>query len=129
LRLKKRWKELADKVYERKASRLENRLHELTRASWDNADATRLCKRLTRHREELTRFLWEEKLEGTNNAAERALRPAVVMRKITGGSRSEAGAAAWARLASLIRTPDQRNLGVFDATKKLVMDYWAQRER
>jgi transposase len=129
LRLKKRWKELADKVYERKASRLENRLHELTRASWDNADATRLCKRLTRHREELTRFLWEEKLEGTNNAAERALRPAVVMRKITGGSRSEAGAAAWARLASLIRTSDQRNLGVFDATKKLVMDYWAQRER
>jgi hypothetical protein len=51
------------------------------------------------------------------------------MRKITGGSRSEAGAAAWAKLASLIRTSDQRNLGVFEATKKLVMDYWAQRGR
>jgi len=70
--------------------------------------------------------LWKEKLEGTNNAAERALRPAVVMRKITGGSRSESAAAAWAKLASLIRTSDQRNFGVFDATKKLVTDYWAR---
>jgi len=129
LRLKKRWQELPDNVYEMKASRLEDRLDELTRGTWENAHAARLCKRLTRHREELTRFLWEEKLEGTNNAAERALRPAVVMRKITGGSRSEAGAAAWAKLASLIRTSDQRNLGVFDATKKLVTDYWARAGR
>jgi hypothetical protein len=129
LRLKKRWEELPDNVYEMKASRLEDRLEELIQTPWEHADAARLCKRLTRHREELTRFLWNEKLEGTNNAAERALRPAVVMRKITGGSRSEAGAAAWAKLASLIRTSDQRNLGVFEATKKLVMDYWAQRGR
>jgi hypothetical protein len=129
LRLKKRWKELADNAYEMKASRLEERLEELIQTPWTHADAQRLCKRLTRHREELTRFLWEEKLEGTNNAAERALRPAVVMRKITGGSRSEAGAASWAKLASLIRTSDQRNLGVFEATKKLVTDYWAQRGR
>lgn len=39
----------------------------------------------------------------TNNAAERALRPAVAMRKITGGSRSKDAAAAWAKLASLLR--------------------------
>ena len=69
--------------------------------------------------------MWDEKLDGTNNAAERALRPAVVMRKITGGSRSQAGAAAWMKLASLLRTADQRGLGVYDATQKLVMDYWA----
>lgn len=125
LRLKKRWDELDDAHYEMKASRLEDRLDQLIASAPDHADAKRLCKRLTRHREELTRFLWEEKLDGTNNAAERALRPAVVMRKITGGSRSRAGAQAWMKLASLVRTADQRGLGVYDATKKLVLDYWA----
>ena len=64
----------------------------------------------------------DKDLEGTNNPAERALCPAVVMRKIIGGSRSRAGAQAWAKLASLLRTVDQRKLGVFQATKKLVMD-------
>jgi hypothetical protein len=125
LRLKKRWHELPDAQYEMKASRLEDRLDTLARSDCgDHADAKRLCKRLTRHRAELTRFLWQEKLDGTNNAAERALRPAVVMRKITGGSRSVSAAAAWAKLASLMRTADQRGLGVYEATKKLVMDYW-----
>jgi transposase len=122
---KKRWDQLEDQAYELRASRLEDRLDELMGGSWEHADADRLCKRLQRYRPELTRFLWEKKLEGTNNAAERALRPAVVMRKITGGNRSEAGAAAWAKLASLIRTADQKQLGVYEAMKKLVLEYWA----
>jgi hypothetical protein len=129
LKHKKRWGELDDAGYELVASRLEDRLDGLIATPCAHADARRLRKRLQRHRGELTRFLWEENLDGTNNAAERALRPAVVMRKITGGSRSVAGAAAWAKLASLLRTADQRGLGVYDATKKLVMDYWATRGR
>jgi hypothetical protein len=124
LRLKKRWDELPDGRYEMRASRLEDRLDQIARMEPEHADGKRLCKRLARHRGELTRFLWDEKLDGTNNAAERALRPAVVMRKITGGSRSPEAADAWAKLASLIRTADQRGLGVYDATKKLAMDYW-----
>ena len=125
LRLKKQWEQLERPEYEMKASRLEDRLEQLSIARWEHPDATRLGKRLSRYRGQLTRFLWDQKLEGTNNAAERALRPAVVMRKITGGSRSEDGAAAWATLASLLRTADQRGLGVYDATQKLILDYWA----
>lgn len=129
LRLKKRWDELEDAAYEMKASRLEDRLDQiLGEVSPDHpaihADARRLCKRLKRHRQEITAFLWERDLEGTNNAAERALRPAVVMRKITGGSRGSAGATAWAKLASLLRTADQMGMGVYDATKNLIMAYW-----
>lgn len=122
---KKRWAEMENNAYELKASRLEDRLDELTRTAWTHPDAVRLGKRLTRYRPELTRFLWDQKLDGTNNAAERALRPAVVMRKITGGNRSESGAIAWAKLASLIRTADQKKLGVYEATKKLIIEYWA----
>ena len=129
LRLKKRWSDLDHAKYEIKASRLEDRLDVLMKMTFEHADAQRLRKRLVRYREELTRFLWDEKLEGTNNAAERALRPAVIMRKITGGSRSKTGAAAWAKLASLLRTADQRKLGVYEATKKLVLDYWATGRR
>jgi hypothetical protein len=125
LRLKKRWSELADDKYEMKASRLEDRLDGLVKLDTEHADALRLRKRLKKHRKELTGFLWQKKLDGTNNAAERALRPAVVMRKITGGSRSLAAARAWAKVASLLRSADQRNLGVYDAAKKLIIDYWA----
>jgi transposase-like protein len=129
LRLKKRWKELPDAPYDRQASRLEDRLDALIATTHEHADAKRLCKRLVRYRAELTRFLWDEKLDGSNNAAERALRPAVIMRKITGGSRSNDGAVAWAKLASLLRTADQRKLGVYEATKKLILDYWATGRR
>jgi transposase-like protein len=129
LRLKKRWSELPDVPYEMKASRLEDRLDGLIRMNHEHADARRLCKRLVRCRADLTRFLWDQNLDGTNNAAERALRPAVIRRKITGGSRSESGAAAWAKLASLLRTADQQKLGVYEATKKLILDYWATGRR
>jgi transposase-like protein len=129
LRLKKRWSELANAQYEMKASRLEERLDAIVQIKSEHADAQRLGKRLVRYRAELTRFLWDPKLDGTNNAAERALRPAVIMRKITGGSRSTDGAAAWAKLASLLRTSDQRQLGVYHAAKKLVLDYWSSGRR
>jgi transposase len=135
LRLKKRWDELPDAQYELKASRLEDRLDAIIQTRPEHADvqehpdAQRLCKRLVRYRSELTRFLWDQKLDGTNNAAERALRPAVILRKITGGNRSHDGATAWAKLASLLRTADQREFGVYDATKKLILDYWVSGRR
>jgi hypothetical protein len=94
-------------------------------ASDGDPDARRLAGRLLRHRRQLTPFLWDEKLDGTNNAAERALRPAVVMRKVTGGSRSEEGARAWAVLASVLRTARQQGREAVAALKELMMRYWA----
>ena len=80
---------------------------------------------MQRHQRQLTAFLWDRHLDGTNNAAERALRPAVVMRKITGGSRSPAGAAAWAVVASVLRTARQQGRDVLGTLKQLLMDCWA----
>ncbi len=124
LRLKGERQKLKKAEYEGKTARLEQRLAVLARTVDPHPDVERLAKRLLRHQHELTRFLHDRKLEGTNNRAERALRPAVVLRKITGGNRSEAGAAAWAKLASLLATADQQKLGVYDATKKLIAEYW-----
>ena len=51
------------------------------------------------------------------------------MRKITGGNRNRDGANAWAKLASLLRTADQQILGVYQATKKLIIEYWDTQRR
>ena len=129
LGLKRKWDELDGEGYTRRACRIEGRLDQLARghAADDEPNAARLAKRLLKHRAELTRFLWDRDLDGTNNAAERALRPAVVMRKITGGSRSAKGAAAWAKLASLMRTASQQGRNVLETVRQLLVEHWAGR--
>jgi transposase len=49
-------------------------------------------------------FVRDARIEGTNNRAERALRPSVVARKISGGSRSWRGARTFATLTSIVQT-------------------------
>ena len=124
LLLKKQKPKMKADEYQRKGRRLEERLEELSQQNESDADINRLCKRLRKHKRELTLFLWEE-VDASNNAAERALRPAVVMRKISGGSRSERGAKATAILMSVMRTARQQNLPVFETFKKLLMAAWA----
>ena len=46
-------------------------------------------------------------VEATNNRAERAIRPAVVARKISCGNRTERGASTWQILVSLATTAQQ----------------------
>ena len=132
LALKRKWRELGDATYTRRACRIEDRLDALARThsagAEEDPDARRLAGRLLRHRRELTPFLWDEELDGTNNAAERALRPAVVMRKVTGGSRSEAGAQAWAVLASVLRTAKQQGRDAVGTLRELMMRHWAGEE-
>lgn len=127
--LKKKWKVLPDPKYEMRASRIEDRLDALMKTQPSHADARRLRKRIERYRPELTRFLWDENLEPTNNPAERALRPLVVARKISGGSRSAAHAEAWAKLSSILATQEQNGRNVLEATKSLLVSYWARGAR
>jgi hypothetical protein len=127
LALKRKWDELDEACYTRRACRVEDRLEQLAEAEYDEPHAARLARRMSKHRAELTRFLWDKDLDGTNNAAERALRPAVVMRKITGGSRSAKGAEAWAKLASLMRTASQQGRSVLETVKQLLTEHWADK--
>lgn len=125
LRLKKRQTAVPTCAYVRQVKSLETRLANLGRKSWREADAKRLAGRLRKYGSRLTTFLHEAQVDGTNNAAERALRPAVVMRKITGGSRSESGAQAWAILASVMRTAEQQGRDVVETIKTLLRASWA----
>ena len=66
-----------------------------------------LAKRLIKYRREMYTFI-EKDLEPTNNNAEREIRPAVLMRKISYGNRSAQGRANQAVLMSMIRTAEKR---------------------
>jgi transposase len=63
-----------------------------------------LCERIDRFLPELFVFVGDPRVPSTNNAAERALRPTVISRKISGGTRSAAGSNTKAALASLFGT-------------------------
>ena len=125
LRLKKLRRRLRSAEYQKRVKGLETRLANLGRKPWNQAEADRLAARLRKYGDRLTTFLHDARVEGTNNAAERALRPAVVMRKITGGNRSEAGARAWAILASVMKTAQQQGRDVLDTIKALLRGTWS----
>jgi hypothetical protein len=131
LLLKRKKPRMEGQMYEAKVRRLERRLLELERepqGGWPDKHSKRLAKRLRGHEGELTTFLHNDQVAGTNNAAERAIRPAVVARKISGGSRSEAGAKATAVLLSVLRTAMQQGCPLFEAIKTLLRAHWSGEE-
>ena len=75
----------------------------------------RLQKGLVKHhqRGNLLRFLGDPSIEPTNNAAERALRPAVIARKVSQCSKTTAGSEAFAIFKSLTQTARLRGLDPF----------------
>ena len=66
--------------------------------------AVTLQARLQRHSEEWLVFLDDPRVPPTNNLAERALRPLVILRKITFGHRSDAGAERMALIMTVGET-------------------------
>jgi hypothetical protein len=72
-----------------------------------------LAKRVLRHQEELFLFVLVPNLPADNNLAERSIRPVVIMRKISGGSRSEEGSKTRLTLTSLLSTWQARGLNPF----------------
>ncbi len=107
IRLKKREDGRAE-GYASRRERLTARLEELIATDWEDKDAKRLIKRLRRHRDDLFTFLDEPEVPFDNNHAERAIRPAVMIRKNSFGNRSDRGADAQAVLMSVYRTLQQR---------------------
>lgn len=63
-----------------------------------------LLDRLVAHEAAVLAFAFEPGVPFSNNEAERALRPAKIKQKVSGGFRTEAGAATYARLSGFIAT-------------------------
>ncbi len=84
--------EMAESDYDEAVIRLEGRLHKVACDSREYADAKRLAKRMAKYGNEMLTFLWYDDVASDNNAAERAIRPAVVIRKNSYANQSEPAA-------------------------------------
>lgn len=111
--------------YASRRARLDLRLRELIETPWDHPDARRLIKRLRRHENELFTFLDEPGVPFDNNHAERAIRPAVIIRKNSQSNRSESGACTQAVLMSVYRTLKQRGHSPIETIVKAIRSYLA----
>lgn len=69
---------------------------------------------LLNEKNNLFEFVRNPHVEGTNNAAERALRPPVVARKISGGNRSQQGARNYEVLLSVTQTLHQNGQNLIE---------------
>ena len=89
-----------------KALPIEKKFFALAERSVNAADndVGNLARALFVHHQDFFTFIHEDGVEPTNNAAERALRPAVQWRKIMFGNRSEDGERAVERLLTITRT-------------------------
>ena len=88
----------------RRAEGLQERMEKLLQPIKTHADNERLAEHLWKHRGQLFTFLRQRGIDATNYRAEQALRPAVVNRKVWGGNRTLAGAAAQSILMTVLFT-------------------------
>lgn len=83
-------------------------------------DNRRLLRELAWHhkRGNLLRFLDDPAIEPTNNRAERALRPAVIARKVSQCSKNHRGAHATAVITSILQTATKRSMDLLETLRQ-----------
>jgi transposase len=84
-----------------------------------------MCRELYEHRSWLWTFL-EQEVEPTNNASERALRHAVIWRKLSFGTQSEGGSRFVETMLTVIETCRQQSQKVFAYVTVAVQAHFAR---
>jgi transposase len=110
-------------AYELAIHRLEGRLIALGTQTWTHADAKRLAKRLRKYSETLLTYLWHDEVASDNNAGERAIRPAVMIRKNSYANQSSRGARTQSVLMTIFRTLRLRGLQPIDTILAALATY------
>jgi transposase len=96
--------ELKDTTLRQYRADLDRRLDRLLATPPNRVAAKKLFTAMRRDRDDLFRFVTRRDVPYTNNGCERALRPSVIFRKVTGGFRSHWGARLYAAAQSVIAT-------------------------
>ncbi len=114
--------DLSDAPRERAYRQLEDRARALGHcyAARDDHPCQTLAQRLLRHRGEFFEFVRVPEVEATNNQSERSLRPLVIARKISGGTRSSQGTTTRLDLASLFESWHAQGHNPFQACLALL---------
>lgn len=90
-----------------------------------NAKLTGMCGPLYNHRDWLWTFLDVEGVEPTNNASERALRPAVIWRKLSFGTQSATGSRFVETILTVVETCHRQSKNSFQYLTAAVRAHFA----
>ena len=123
IRLWRAKEEHSPETFASRRRRLSERLEQLIAEPWECSQAKRLVKRLRRHRNDLFTFLDQPGVPFENNLAERAIRPAVIIRKNSYGNRSDQGADTQAILMSIFFTLKKRGLNPIRTIREALVAY------
>jgi transposase len=108
----RKWKGRTGAEKDSEAHWLRQELHRLETMPTDSDRAARLQKRLRRYHNEWLTFLDHPGVSPTNNLAEQALRAVVILRKLTFGSRTRAGAKRLGTMMTVIETAKRQGKSV-----------------
>jgi hypothetical protein len=111
------WKarpEMSPMAFAEERDRIEAAMERLLEESVSQPGDVAVQNRLLKQWPHLLGCLHDPAAEPTNNRAERALRPAVITRKISCGNRTDRGRHCWEILASLAETCHQRSHSFLD---------------
>lgn len=125
IRLWREQDEYSAQTYASRRQRIHARLQALIDKPWDCPQARRLIKRLRRHQNDLFTFLDQPGVPFDNNLAERAIRPAVIIRKNSYGNRSQRGADTQAILMSIFFTLKKRGHNPVVVIQEALSNYLA----
>jgi transposase len=120
IQLKERKSDMSPHGYQVARGKLEAALNRLLVQEATDPEAAKLLKLLTKQRPHLLIFLYVDEVDATNNIAERTIRPAVIVRKISAGNRSGKGADTHAILTSIIQTCRQQERDFLDVATELL---------
>lgn len=104
-----------------KKAKFLNHLRRLCRHTLEHHPTETFRQRLLREQHACFTFLSHPDVEPTNNHAERSLRPSVILRKITFGNRSAAGARTHGVLTSLIHTAHRQSVHPIRFLRTLIL--------
>jgi transposase len=112
------WKKVRDgtmsrHTFRRRMQPIRQQVDALLLRGYFNARTHNFCKELVEHGENLWTFIDSEEVEPTNNAAEQALRHAVIWRKLSFGTQSASGSRFVERLLTVIETCRRQRRNVF----------------
>ena len=109
----RKWKKRTGSGKNREATWLRRELERIQQMPTADSDrAARLQKRIRRYRNEWLTFLDHPGVSPTNNLAEQALRAVVILRKLTFGSRTRAGAKRLGTMMTVIETAKRQGKSV-----------------
>jgi transposase len=101
-------------------SSLLDRIESLKSIGLTEKKCVTMLNRLEKYRDSLFTFVDHPEVSDNNNEAERGLRQSVVMRKITGGNRSDKGARNHEVIMSVMQTWDKQGLDFFEQGMEII---------